>query len=84
MFGRSKRRLVCYAVMGSHGTVHSAGNPDLREDWTLQDLANNWVVKPGDRCFVWDGDVFFPARVMGDTAARLEQQFGAPDAVAEL
>lgn len=82
MFGRRKQRIV-YAVMSRDGYVHSAGNPDLREDWTLEDVARNFAHAPGMRCLVWASEVFSPGYVMGETAASLEQQYGAPDAVAE-
>lgn len=84
MFGRSKKQRTCYAVMGRDGYVHSAGNPDLREGWTLEDLAKNFVVNSGDQCFVWAGEVFSPMRVMGETAEGLERQFGPADAYAAL
>lgn len=84
MFGRQKKpQPAVYALMGRHGTVHAAGNPGLHEGWTLQGLADNFAVNPGDRCLVWAGEPFSPMRIMGETADSLEQQFGPPDAIAE-
>jgi hypothetical protein len=82
MFGRTKKQPAVFVVIGLDGVVHSAGNPGLSGDWDVMDLAEHGAANPGEQCLVWAGDVFSPMRVMGETAASLELQFGPPDAVA--